>query len=131
MKKKSTILLVDDEPDVLVYLTVLLEDHGYDILTASDGQEALDIVMQVKPDLISLDLSMPHHTGLTTYAALRENEKTRNIPVIILTGVGTDFRKMLESQPDLAAPDGFFEKPIDREQYITAIEKLVGSASAS
>ena len=71
----KTILVVDDEPDVRTYLTMVLQDAGFNVMSASDGNEALAMVNEQKPDFISLDLVMPNKSGIRFYHELRKKKE--------------------------------------------------------
>jgi len=88
MAKK--ILIVEDEVDMITFLSTLLEDHGYETISAVDGEEGLKKVKDEKPDLVSLDLLMPNKTGIGMFREMRRNTETVNIPVVIVTGFATD-----------------------------------------
>jgi DNA-binding response OmpR family regulator len=81
------ILAVDDENDVLLIVKTTLESEGYDVVSASDGETALEIAMEQKPDVIMLDIMMPGMDGFEVLEHLKENDETAEIPVIMLTGV--------------------------------------------
>lgn len=87
MTKKKTVLAVDDENDVLLIIKTSLEAEGFDVLSASNGPDALEIAKQSVPDLIVLDLMMPEMDGFEVIDKLKGNDVTRDISVIVLTGV--------------------------------------------
>ncbi len=134
MANGKTILVVDDEPDVRSYLAAVLGDAGYEVRTAENGKEAMDVVEAGAPDLISLDITMPEKTGVRFYRELREDAATAGIPVLIVTGVvnpwaspdgsGT-MKDFLSNRRQIPAPEGFFEKPVDQEAYLERIEELL------
>ncbi len=124
MSDKIVVLVVDDEDDVLTYLTSLLEDNGYDTLTAHDGAEGLKIAKEKKPDLISLDITMAEESGVKMYRKIREDKETSDIPVIIVTGVASDFKSFIESRKQVNPPQGYFEKPIDKDAYLAKIKEI-------
>jgi CheY-like chemotaxis protein len=121
------ILVVDDEPDVITYLTTLLRDNGFETITATNGKEAFDKALSEAPDLICLDISMPDESGVKCYRNLCENEKTKNIPVFIVTGISRDFKHFIETRRQVPAPKGYFEKPIDRIEFISKIKETLGN----
>ena len=82
---KNTILVVDDNPDLVVILKTILEIKGYEVQTAYSGQEALNLLQDQKPDLILLDVMMPRMHGLEVLKQLKGNLDTASIPVILLT----------------------------------------------
>ena len=115
------ILIIDDEPDTLTYFSSLLQDNGYDVMTAENGQEALEKVKKGKPDLITLDISMPETSGVRCYRELRENEEWKSIPVIMITGVSEDFRGFISSRKQVPPPEGYLSKPIDKQEFLDTI----------
>jgi len=79
------ILVVDDNPDVRLALSTLLQDEGYEVAEASDGDLGLDAARERKPDLILLDLMMPRMDGFETHKELKKDENLADIPVVVLT----------------------------------------------
>jgi DNA-binding response OmpR family regulator len=84
------ILVADDEPNILQSIKLVLEEEGYQVLTATDGDETLRLAMNETLDLIILDIKMPKISGQEVYRLLKENEKSENIPVIVLTAIGQE-----------------------------------------
>ena len=84
MKKK--VMVVDDEPDIVEFLTDLLEEEGYAVTSASDGAQALERVKEERPDLVLLDVSMPKKTGTDFYRQFSRRKEFKDIPVIIVSG---------------------------------------------
>lgn len=125
------ILVVDDEPDMVTFLTTLLEDNGYATLTAVDGEEALQVCKTEKPDLVSLDLLMPNKTGIKMYRELRKDDEMKDIPVIMVTGFGKDdvpsmdFKEWIQKRA-IRPPEAYIEKPVDKDILLTAIKKALG-----
>ena len=124
MSKK--ILVVDDEPDVVTYLSTVLKDAGYDTLEASNGEEAMKNVLKDHPDLITLDITMPEMTGVKTYRALKESAKLKTIPVIIVTGVAHEFKQFISTRAQVPPPEGYLEKPVKPEELLAEVKRLVG-----
>ena len=114
----AKILLVDDEPDIIEFLKYNLEQNGYDVIVGHDGLEALRKLTQ-NPDLIILDIMMPHLDGYEVYQKIRENINFKDIPIIFLTAKSgeTDEIKGLE----LGASD-FIQKPISPKKLIARIK---------
>ena len=129
MKKK--ILIVDDEPDIVSYLEMLLQDQGYDTTTARNGNEALESVRNDPPDLVTLDISMPEASGTRFYKEMRTDPELSRIPVVIVTavtGLGGDpyaYEKFISHRRLVPAPEAFFPKPIDREAFLKAVQGLL------
>jgi CheY-like chemotaxis protein len=130
-QQAKTILIVDDEPAVVTYLEMLLRDSGYETLSASNGNEGMDIVRQQKPDLVTLDISMPEATGTRFYKEIKTDSDLASIPVIIVTavtGYGGDpyaYKDFISHRKLVAPPEGFFPKPIDRDEFLAAVNKLL------
>jgi CheY-like chemotaxis protein len=128
------ILIVDDEPDVASYLEMLLRDHGYETLTASNGREAIDLVRRTRPDLVTLDISMPEASGTRFYKDLKTDPALAAIPVVIITavtGYGGDpygYEKFISGRKMVPPPDGFFPKPIEPEKLLQSITELLAAA---
>lgn len=121
------ILIVDDEPDVRSYLTVFFEDNGFKVITANNGKECFEQAKSEKPDLISLDITMPEESGVRAYRDLQDDKETVGIPVIIVTGVSSDFKGFIESRKQVNPPAGYFEKPINREQMLDKIREILSN----
>ncbi|MFH1753689.1 MAG: response regulator [Candidatus Omnitrophota bacterium] len=85
--KRKKLLLVDDEPDILAVMAAILRNGGYDVIQARSGEEALSLAEAQKPDLILLDIKMPGMDGVKTTDALKNNPKTKNIPIAYLTNL--------------------------------------------
>jgi len=118
MSKK--VLVVDDEEDVRTFLTAVLRRHGYETLTAADGGEALEVARQEKPDLIILDLQMPHETGTGFYRKFSRGKEYENTPVIVVSGLAG--RELA-----VRKPVAVFDKPIDPDEFIAAVEKALAT----
>jgi CheY-like chemotaxis protein len=123
MPKK--ILIIDDEKDMRTYLGALFRKAGYDVATAGNGAEGLQAARDAPPDLITLDILMPKQSGVRTYRELRSETSTRDVPIIILTGLTQqeDFFAELGSLP---RPDAIVEKPIDRDDFLDKVKKVIG-----
>ena len=126
-ENKKTILIVEDEPDTATYLSTLLGDAGYDTVAAEDGDQALEKVKASPPDLITLDITMPHKSGVRFYRDMKESEKWKSIPIIIVTGISTDFERFISTRRQVPPPEGYLSKPIDREKMLTMVKQHLGS----
>ena len=131
-EKRKRILVVDDESDVREYLKAALEDEGFLVETAGDGLEALESVRREPPDLVSLDLVMPRHSGAKFYHDLQKDKHLSKIPVLIVTGHArddlgkTDFAEMTMSGPGV-----YLEKPVRPASYVAAVRKVLGMEAVS
>jgi CheY-like chemotaxis protein len=126
MSDKKKILVVDDEPDMVTWLTTIFEDNGYDTISAENGIEAFAKAKSEKPDLITLDISMDKESGLKALRQLQESEETSGIPIIIVTGVSVDLKRFIERNKKLKFPEAFLEKPIDKEELLDTAANLIG-----
>ena len=115
MANKKKILIVDDEPDVVRWLTVLFENNGYEAISAYDGIEGFGKAETERPDLITLDISMP-----------KESETTSGIPVIVLTGVSPEFERFISSRSQVNPPAAYVEKPVKDEELLEKVRELIG-----
>ena len=125
MAVKKSILIIDDEPDTLTYFSSLLQDEGYDTRVAENGDEGIKMVRESRPDLITLDVTMPESSGVRCYRELRSNEEWKSIPVIMITGVSEKFRDFISSRKQVPPPDGYLTKPVDEKELIGLVHKLL------
>ena len=125
---KKTILIADDEPDVRAYLGTLMEDNGFDVLLAENGEQAMDMAINKKPDLISLDISMPEKSGARALKELTENEATNMIPIIVVTGVDPRYKQFIHTRRTVTPPTAYFEKPVKPEEFVEKVFELLGMA---
>lgn len=126
-KTTKTILVVDDENDVRNYLSKALTDAGFIVVTASDGFEALEKLKEVTPDLISLDLVMPKHSGLKFYRDIHLNNEYKKIPILIVTGhARDDLGKIDFDAMMMQGPGIYLEKPVKPFKYIETVCKMLG-----
>jgi len=123
LKKERTmpkkILVVDDEPHIVKYLTSFLKDCGYETCSAGDGEIAFEVLKKERPDLVTLDLQMPNETGTRFYRNMTKAKDFKNVPVIVISGIPG--RHLAVSKPIAV-----FEKPIDRDALLVAIKGAIG-----
>ncbi len=113
--KQKKILVVDDEPDTIAFVSSVIEDMGdYSVLSATNGDEALQKARTEFPDLIILDIIMPKKDGFTTFCELKQDDKTVDIPIIMLSGLH-EMGDMVRANamPIDARPELFIDKPIE------------------
>ncbi len=149
MAKK--VLIVDDDESTVKFLSAALEENGYEPVGAYDGREGLEKVISENPDLVLLDVMMPKKTGFVLFKQLRRDDRYRNLPVIMLTGVaevledldaksGDTHERPYDSlrekvrqairemrEEGLIKPDMFIDKPIDPELVVAKVRELIGS----
>ncbi len=119
------ILVIDDEPDMLDFLGSILKDNDFEVITAVNGRDALEKATSQKPDLITLDISMPEESGVRAFRNLQENDVTKDIPVIIVTGISNDFKKFISTRKVVNPPAGYMEKPVDASEFLEKVNELV------
>jgi len=127
----ATVLIVDDEVDIAMYLASVLEDAGMQVLTAHDGRDGLEKVAEHRPDLISLDLVMPGMSGMKMLRELRRDKQWARIPVIIVTAHARDpqVRGDLDdvlSESSIMGPSLYLEKPLTPRRYLESVCKVLG-----
>ena len=127
MADKKLILLVDDDPDFVEAVRVIVENGGYDVEVAYDGKEGLEAVAARKPDLIVLDVMMPVMNGHEACAKLKSDQQTEDIPIILLTAVADrvttstyTHRDMLESEAE-----DYMPKPVEPNELLERIKTWV------
>ena len=118
MVKKPKILIVDDEKEITETISAILEEEGFKVSSAFDGQEALLKVEKENPDLIILDIMLPKIDGFKLYRLIRFDEKYREIPIVVLTARVKDLARLKEVGISEAY---YIEKPF---RYETLIEKV-------
>jgi Fe-S oxidoreductase len=117
------ILVTDDEPDMVAFISAVLGDHGAEILRASNGDEALSILRKEKPSMMTLDLSMPGKTGVEVYEEMKNDKFLKDIPVFIITGQ-PELRKLIYDG-SYPPPNGYVDKPIDEEKLLLNVRKIL------
>jgi len=130
MSKK--VLIVDDEPDMRVFLTTLLETNGFKPLSAEDGRQGMEMARKSKPALIILDVMMPKESGVGMYRELRLDPDLKDIPVIMLSALSrkTFFhsQRVLDEYrgEKIPEPAAYMEKPPEPDELLEAIRKGLG-----
>jgi len=122
----KTVLVVDDEEDVREYFAMALEDAGFNVLRAENGNEALDRIREKTPDFISLDLVMPEKSGIRLLYELRQHKQWRRIPFVVVTAharddVGRGDLEEILSSKTFSGPKMYLEKPVEADQYVAFI----------
>ena len=128
------ILVVDDDPDVVEYLSSFLEDEGYEVEGAGDETTALARVERFGPDAILIDVMLPGRSGLDLLVRLRRDPRRSEIPLVLVTGdddvLKDECRSYLESHQDVRGPDRVLGKPMERDLLLSVLTEIavVGSA---
>jgi DNA-binding response OmpR family regulator len=116
------VLIADDEPDIRDVAKLILEKRGYQVITANNGEEALNKANIEKPDTLLLDLVMPGKSGLEVCKTLKSNPKTNSIPIVIFTVLGRDVDRKLTQQ---AGADSHLIKPFSPKELHLEIKKQI------
>ncbi len=148
MSKK--VMIIDDDENAVKFLSVVLSENGYESLAAYDGREGMEKLQENPVDLIILDVMMPKRTGFVLFKQLKKDEKLRDIPVLMLTGVAASLadldaesddtfsrpydklreslRKTIEEMREEGEvkPEMFVDKPVDPDSFIEKVRSLIG-----
>ncbi|RJO65583.1 MAG: response regulator [Myxococcales bacterium] len=119
------VLIVDDEPDFARYLALWFEDQGFTTRTAKNGHEGLASAREKRPDLITLDISMPEKSGVSTYREFKDDPEFGKVPVVIITGIGQPFNEFISKRKRVPPPDGFVAKPVDLDELARVVRELM------
>ena len=126
MADLKKILIVDDEPDMVKWLTTFFEDNGYSTIYAYDGFDGFAKAKSEHPDLITLDISMDRESGIKMYRNLHDSAETADIPVIIITGVSPELKTFIARRKQVDPPFAFLEKPVEQEQLLQKVKDALG-----
>jgi two-component system alkaline phosphatase synthesis response regulator PhoP len=125
MDTQRTVMVVDDNPDIITIVKTILEGKGYNVLSASGGQELLSLLKNQKPDLIILDIMMPEMDGLEVLGRLKGVTETASIPVILLTAK-VQYEDVLGGYK--LGADYYITKPFTSTQLVNGINLLLGES---
>lgn len=121
----KSILVVDDEPNIVLSLEFLMEKQGFTVRSAYDGEQALQAISESPPNLILLDINMPKVNGYEVCAAVRANPKWKNVRILILTAKGRD----VEREKGLAmGADEYVTKPFSTLEVVEKVHQLLGNS---
>ena len=125
MSHPHTLLIADDEPNIVISLEYLLKREGYRVLVARDGQEALDTIVREHPDLVLLDVMMPHKTGFEVCQAVRASPGVEQTPILMLTARGreTDVAKGMA-----LGANAYMTKPFSTRELVQKVADMLGAA---
>ena len=125
---KKYVLIVDDDPDLVETVCMMLEDKGYEVGKAYDGLEGEEAIKQRRPDLLVLDVMMPRKDGYKLCAELKANSATRDIPIILLTAVGeaVPTTSYTHAQGMSTEAEEYIPKPVDSKTLVEAVESFFG-----
>lgn len=120
MSKK--ILIVDDEPNIVLSIEFLMKREGYDVATAKDGQEALDILDEINPNLVILDVMMPRKNGFEVCSEVRANAAFSRLPILMLSAKGREAE--VKKGLSLGA-DAYITKPFSTHDLVAKVNELL------
>ena len=129
---QKKVLVVDDDPDVRLFNTTVVEENGFIPIEATNGEEGLKKLKEEKPDLVILDVLMPRQSGIRLYRELKTDRAFKDVNVIMLSGIAR--KTFLRSQKALTEfggeavpePEIYLEKPVEPEELAAAIKKFLG-----
>ena len=125
--KKGTILVIDDEKDLIELVRYNLENDGFDVIAATDGQSGLEVVKKHRPDLVVLDLMMPGLDGLQVCQQLRADPRSASIPLIMLTAKATEADRIIGLE---LGADDYITKPFSPREVIARVKALLRRMNA-
>ncbi len=123
------ILCIEDEPEMIDLIRLILGRRGFNVVGAAGGKEGLEKVRQEPPDLILLDLMMPDMDGWEVYQQIKADEKTKNIPVIVVTAKAQSIDKVLGLH--IAKVDDYIAKPFSPQELLASVDKVFGTENLS
>ena len=129
---EKRILIVEDEDDVIEFVSTVLEENGYVPIVARNGEEALHMIRENRPDLVILDILMPKQSGIRMYRELKTTDALKDIPVVIYSGIAK--RTFLRTQAarteiegeTVPEPEAYVEKPAKPEYLAEVVKKILG-----
>src|SRR6266540_772801 len=119
------IVCIEDEPEMIELIQLILSRRGFEVLGAPGGKEGLKLVREIYPDLVLLDLMMPDMDGWEVYQQMKAEEATRNIPVIVVTAKAQNIDKVLGLH--IAKVDDYIAKPFGPQELLNSVEKVFNS----
>lgn len=130
MSNAPLVAVIDDEEDVITYLRLALEDHGYRVVATTEPSEALELLERSEPQLVCLDLLMPGRTGISLYSELSRHPRLKQVPVVILSGLAVrdELPRILEQSGGLPEPARFIEKPAEIEHFLAVVDEIIDHA---
>ena len=123
------ILCIEDEPEMIDLIKLILGRRGYEVLGATGGIEGARLVRELLPDLVLLDLMMPDMDGWEVYQQMKADQTTRNIPVIVVTAKAQNIDKDLGLH--IAKVDDYIAKPFGPQELMDSVERIIGQKATS
>ena len=129
IEDKKIIVCIEDEPDMIDLVRLILERHNYEVYGALSGSEGLELVHELKPDLVLLDLMMPEMDGWQVFQTIRVEEDISHIPVIILTAKAQSIDKVLGLH--IARVNDYVTKPFGPQELLASVKKVLAEVAPS
>jgi DNA-binding response OmpR family regulator len=123
-EKKKVVICIEDEPEMIDLVQLILGRKGFDLVGAVGGREGLETVHRLKPDLVLLDLMMPDMDGWEVYQQMKADEELKNIPVIVVTAKAQSIDKVLGLH--IAKVDDYVTKPFGPQELLQSVNKVLG-----
>jgi len=123
------ILCIEDEPEMIDLIRLILGRRGFEVVGAAGGKEGLEKVRQHPPELVLLDLMMPDMDGWEVYQQMKADDKTKNIPVIVVTAKAQSIDKVLGLH--IAKVDDYIAKPFSPQDLLNSVEKVLGAKNSA
>ncbi len=121
--KAKVILCIEDEQEMIDLIRLILSRRGFDVQGATSGQEGLDVLNKIRPDLVLLDLMMPDMDGWEVYQKMKADEKMKTIPVIVVTARAQSIDKVLGLH--IAKVDDYIAKPFSPQELLNSVDKVL------
>jgi len=128
-KGKKCILCIDDEPEMIDLIRLILNRRGFEVKGAGGGIDGLEMVRTEQPDLVLLDLMMPDMDGWEVYQQMKADDKTRSIPVIVVTAKAQSIDKVLGLH--IAKVDDYISKPFSPQELLTSVERVLNKTKTA
>lgn len=126
------VLVVDDEMDVRVFISTLLESNGYKPVLAENGEQGMEKLKEIKPDMVTLDVMMPKESGIKMFRDIKTQPEYSSIPVLIISGLAKKTflhsQKVLDKfkEQEVVSPEGYIEKPPEPEELLSEVKRILG-----
>jgi len=126
-KAKKTVVCIEDEPEMVDLIKLILGRKGFELTGAMGGREGLEVIRRVKPDLVLLDLMMPDIDGWEVYQQMKADDELKHIPVIVVTAKAQSIDKVLGLH--IAKVDDYVTKPFGPQELLQSVEKVLGKVA--
>ena len=126
-EEKKVVVCIEDEPEMIDLVKLILGRKGFDLVGAVGGREGLETVRRLKPDLVLLDLMMPDMDGWEVYQQMKADEELKDIPVVVVTAKAQSIDKVLGLH--IAKVDDYVTKPFGPQELLQSVRKVLGLPS--